>query len=278
MSTAFILRLPTGSQTSLLTLTRPSPTVWQIELHNGADNLLGKTLINDALKPALQTIEREWRKERADGEARKDKNVGAGAVVIVGRLDQEKFFSNGLDFASAVADPAWFPATFDPLLLYLLTFPLPTVAAINGHCFAGGAMLSLAFDYRVMTDGVKRNAWMCMNEIDIGAAWPVSFAAIVRAKVSATATHRFVVEGHRFTPMEARDAGLVDEIVAGGTSGVLKRAHEIAQEKAPKAREGVWGLIKTELYRPVIELVRLGIPSLSAARDESAAQLRLGKL
>ncbi|KAH9004955.1 ClpP/crotonase-like domain-containing protein [Lactarius hatsudake] len=278
MSTAFILRLPAGSQTSLLTLTRPSPTVWQIELHNGVDNRLVKTLINDALKPALQTIEREWRKERADGKARKDKNAGAGAVVIVGRLDQEKFFSNGLDLPSVVADPAWFPATFDPLLLYLLTFPLPTVAAINGHCFAAGAMLSLAFDYRVMTDGVKRNAWMCMNEIDFGLGWPVSFAAIVRAKVSATATHRFVVEGHRFTPMEARDAGLVDEIVAGGTSGVLKRAHEIAQEKSPKAREGVWGLIKTELYRPVIELVRLGIPILSAARDESAAQLRLGKL
>ncbi len=158
-------------------------------------------------------------------------------------------------------------ATFDPLLLYLLTFPsgftfpssvtqrqfcsadetaptVPTVAAINGHCFAAGALLSLACDYRVMTDGAKRNTWMCMNEVDFGAAWPVSFAAVVRAKVSATAARRFVVEGHRFTPPEARDAGLVDEIVAGGTRAVLKRAQEIAQEKAPKAREGVWGLIK----------------------------------
>ncbi|KAI9434208.1 ClpP/crotonase-like domain-containing protein [Lactarius indigo] len=235
MSTTFILRFPEGSQAPLLTLTRPSPTVWQIELHNGADNRLVKTLINNALKPAFETIERAWRKERAEGKARKDKNAGAGC---------QKFFSNGLDFPSAAADPAWFLATFDPLFLYLLTFPLPTVAAINGHCFAAGAMLSLALDYRVMTDGVKRNAWMCMNEVDFGAAWPVSFAALARAKISATTTHKFVVEGHRFSPPEARDAGLVDEIVAGGTSGVLKRAHEIAQEKAPKAREGVWGLIK----------------------------------
>jgi len=52
-------------------------------------------LINDALKPALQTVEREWRKERAEGKARKDKDAGAAALVIVGRLDQEKFFSNG---------------------------------------------------------------------------------------------------------------------------------------------------------------------------------------
>jgi len=272
------LRLPAGSQTPLLTLTRPSPTLWQIELHNGVDNRLVETLINDALKPALQTVECEWRKERAEGKARKDKDAGAAALVIVGRLDQEKFFSNGFDFPLIVNDPAWFSATFDPLLLYLLTFPLPTVAAINGHCFAAGAILSLACDYRVMTDGAKRNAWMCMNEVDFGAAWPVSFAAVARAKVSATATRRFAVEGHRFTPPEARDAGLVDEIVAGGTRGVLTRAQEIAQEKAPKARGGVWGLIKTELYRPVIELVRLGIPTLNVAGDQSAARVRLGKL
>ncbi|KAI9454544.1 ClpP/crotonase-like domain-containing protein [Lactarius psammicola] len=278
MSTPFILRLPAGSQTPLLTLTRPSPTIWQIELHNGVDNRLVKALVNDALKPALQTVEREWRKERAEGKARKDKDAGAAALVIVGRLDQEKFFSNGFDFPSIVNDPAWFSTTFDPLFLYLLTFPIPTVAAINGHCFAGGAMLSLACDYRIMTDGAKRNAWMCMNEVDFGAAWPVSFAALVRAKVSTTASRRFVIEGHRFTPPEARDAGLVDEIVAGGTRAVLKRAQEFAQERAPKAREGVWGLIKTELYRPVIELVRLGIPTLSVAGDQSAAQVRLGKL
>ena len=54
-----------------------------------------KTLVNDALKPALQTVEHEWRKERAEGKARKEKDAGAAALVIVGRLDQEKFFSNG---------------------------------------------------------------------------------------------------------------------------------------------------------------------------------------
>jgi hypothetical protein len=56
---------------------------------------LVKALINDAFKPALQIVEREWRKEREEGKAKKDKNAGAAALVIVGRLDQEKFFSNG---------------------------------------------------------------------------------------------------------------------------------------------------------------------------------------
>jgi hypothetical protein len=57
---------------------------------------LVKALINDAFKPALQIVEREWRKEREEGKAKKDENAGAAALVIVGRLDQEKFFSNGM--------------------------------------------------------------------------------------------------------------------------------------------------------------------------------------
>ncbi|KAI9512998.1 ClpP/crotonase-like domain-containing protein [Russula earlei] len=244
MSSTFMLRLPVGSETPLLTLSRPTATVWQIELHNGVDNRLVKTLVNDAFKPALQIVEREWRKERAEGKAGKDENAGAAALVIVGRLDQEKFFSNGFDLPSVIADPSWLQATFDPLLLQLLTFPIPTVAAINGHSFAAGAILALVCDFRVMTDGAKRNAWMCMNEVDLGAAWPVSFGAITRAKVSVSVLRRFAFDGHRFTPPEARDAGLVDEIVSGGTQGVLKRAREIAEDKAPKARGGGWGVIK----------------------------------
>ena len=74
--------------------------------------------------------------------------------------------------------------TFNPMLRRLLTFPslskllnfvlaadltmfspVPTIAAINGHCYAGGLMLSLVCDYRVMTDGSSRNAWLCMNEV-----------------------------------------------------------------------------------------------------------------
>ncbi|KAI0261493.1 ClpP/crotonase [Gloeopeniophorella convolvens] len=276
MSSASSIQFPKDSSPPLLTLTRPSPALWQIELHNGVDNRLTKIMLNDALKPALATVEREWRKERAEGKSRKDKDAGTAALIIVGRLSQDKFFSNGFDFPSVLADPAWFPATFDPLLLHLLTFPIPTVAAINGHCFAAGAMIALACDYRVMTDGAKRNAWMCMNEIDFGAAWPVSFAALVRAKVSAI--RKMAFEGHRFTPSEALNGGLVDEIVAGGTQSVLKRARELATEKAPKAREGVWGVIKAEIYRPVIELVRLSVPTLNVAADESAAQVRLAKL
>ena len=86
---------PENGRSLEINLSVATPTVWQIELHNGPENRLVKTLINDAFKPALQTVERAWRKESAEGKARKEKHAGAAALVIVGRLDQEKFFSNG---------------------------------------------------------------------------------------------------------------------------------------------------------------------------------------
>lgn len=69
---------------------------------------------------------------------------------------------------------------YDPVLYRLMTFPLLTIAAINGHgallslidglhrgcanlaAFAGGMVLALACDYRLMTSG---KGLMCMNEV-----------------------------------------------------------------------------------------------------------------
>ena len=54
---------------------------------------------------------------------------------------------------------------------------VPTIAAINGHCFAGGFALALLCDYRIMTDGSQRNAWMCMNEVLSSSILPPYFPA-----------------------------------------------------------------------------------------------------
>lgn len=62
---------------------------------------------------------------------------------------------------------------YNPVALRLLTFPLITVAAINGHCFAGGFLLALACDFRVMREELDgRRAWCCMNEVRHGQGLP----------------------------------------------------------------------------------------------------------
>jgi len=150
----------------------------------------------------------------------------------------------------------------NPSFHYTNSFVVPTVTAINGHCFAGGFMLSLACDYRVMTDGSKRNAWLCMNEvgsralsrclctqflaqIHFGAVWPLSFTAILNTKVNNGILRRKIaLEGHRFVPSEAHSSGIIDHLVTGNTAVVLAKAQDFADQISVNASTGVWGLIK----------------------------------
>lgn len=71
-----------------------------MELHNGVDNRLTHTLINEGLKPALDAVEKDWRElrnaARAKADTAKDPHAGAGALVILGKKNQDKFFSNGM--------------------------------------------------------------------------------------------------------------------------------------------------------------------------------------
>ncbi|KAF9648801.1 ClpP/crotonase [Thelephora ganbajun] len=255
---------PAGTKEPVLTLTRPTPKLWVIELHNGVDNVLALTFINDAIRPALDVVEDEWKKSLKAAKA-KGKSVGPdegkGALIIIGKRNQNKFFSNGLDFAHAVRDPVPF-------------FIVPTVAAINGHCFAGGMILALCCDYRVMTDGGKRNAWICMNEIHLGSSWPLSFVSTLRVKVGDANLHRKIaLEGHKFTPQEALVAGLVDRIVPGDSAeAVFHEARELAESVDSLAKGGAWGLIKVDLYRDAISTFDL--PSRPAPEPEAAASVK----
>jgi Delta3-Delta2-enoyl-CoA isomerase len=117
-------------------------------LHNGVDNRLTENLIEKALKPALDAVEKEWREVwRASKEKGKNaaKDEGKGSLIIVGRRTQDKFFSNGmyypsesyvnfqltsisnvgLDYENARKNPNFFPCKFFiPMVIRALTFEL----------------------------------------------------------------------------------------------------------------------------------------------------------
>jgi enoyl-CoA hydratase/carnithine racemase len=149
---------------------------------------------------------------------------GPLAIVLTG---QGKFFCNGLDLGSFEAFSPEFYATLVELrrtIGRLLVYPAYTVAALNGHTFAGGALISCAFDYRVMRE--DRGYW-CMNEVDVGLAvdaelWPVLTNRLPRA----TALHA-VTTAHRFAGPEALARGIVDELASADQ--VLARALDVAQ-------------------------------------------------
>lgn len=70
-------------------------SLWVIELHNGEDSRLSANLIDNGLKPALDAVEKHWREQWRSAKEAKDTKGGRGALIIVGKRSQNKFFSNG---------------------------------------------------------------------------------------------------------------------------------------------------------------------------------------
>lgn len=241
---SYPISLPLNSKQSLATLTHPENEIWELEMHHGVDNRITAEFINETLGVALDIVEKDWRSGTLE-------NGAPGALVLTGKKSQNKFFSNGLDYENTSKDSGFFPNTFNPFIRRFLTFPIPVVAAINGHAFAAGFLLSLASDYRVMTCG---KAWCSMNEITFGAPFPPSMAAILKYRhPTPQSLRKTCLEAHRWTPTELVAIGMVDQLSEEpNTQSVLKAAHALAKQKAPLAQTGVWGLLKRDLAREVL--------------------------
>jgi len=87
--------------------------------------------------------------------------------------------------------------------------PVPLVAAITGHSPAGGAVLSLFCDYRVMAEGPFR---IGLNEVQVGLVVPESIQYALRRVVGPYRAERLMVAGAMIESSEALACGLVDEL------------------------------------------------------------------
>ena len=87
-----------------------------------------------------------------------------GPAALITTSSSDKFYSNGLDLAWVQApdehpeagDRVAFGDEFMKVMSRLITFPVPTIAAINGHAFGAGFMATLCHDVRVMRSGELR--------------------------------------------------------------------------------------------------------------------------
>jgi enoyl-CoA hydratase/carnithine racemase len=156
-----------------------------------------------------------------------EKVEGPLSIVLTG---SGKFFCNGLDLERFADQRDEFVATLHLLeqtIGRLLVFPAYSVAAINGHAFAGGALLSCAFDYRVMRE--DRGYW-CMNEAEIGLAlderlWSILVNRLPRATAIVAAT-----TARRFSGPDALRFGIVEAVA--GEADVLAQALVVAESMA----------------------------------------------
>lgn len=83
----------------------------------------------------------------------------------------------------------------DTTVLTCCSYPMPTIALINGHGFAGALMTAMMHDYRIMN---PTKGYLCLNEVDLGVPLRPAMSSIFRQKCSPTVYRTLVLEGRRF--------------------------------------------------------------------------------
>ncbi len=122
-------------------------------------------------------------------------------------------FSAGLDVPLLLkldrlaVDDLW--REFYALLGALACSPIPIVAAITGHAPAGGTVLALFCDHRIVAEGDWR---MGLSEVQVGLPLPPVILAALRRLVGPRHAERLAVRGLLISPAEAAACGLVDEL------------------------------------------------------------------
>lgn len=182
-----------------------------------------------------------------------ERSSGPAALVTTG---SGKYYSNGLDldWMSEQGREGARAHVHDVQRLFsrILGLELPTVAAVNGHAFAGGAMLALAHDLAVMR--FDRGYW-CLPEVDLGLPLSAGMNALITARLPRTTAHEAIVTGRRYGGSLAHEHGIVSEAVP--EAEVLPRAIARGRELAGK-RGPTMGKLKLELYRDVYTKLESG--------------------
>ncbi|PWA00364.1 hypothetical protein BB558_003584 [Smittium angustum] len=174
------------------------------------------------------------------------KNIG-GCLITT---STGKIFSNGVHLEESIDNPVFLKML--PLFLArLLHFRLPTIAAVNGHAFAGGFVLACAHDYIVMGN---EKGYMCMNDVLIEVTVHSCLLEVIRTKISSPLVlNKTILEGHRYTADQAVKAGFVSKSVPNDK--VMETAGELADSLSHLTlnKGYVFGLLKAEKNKNAIK-------------------------
>lgn len=152
---------------------------------------------------------------------------------VVLASDRTGFFSSGFDVGEVFEYDRdrmkEFFGRFIDLYEGILRLPKPVVGAVSGHAFAGGAVLALACDARVIAEG---DFGFALNEVNLGIVVPPGFIRMAVAAVGEKNAREIILEGKTITPARALEMGLADAVVK--PEFVLERAVARARELAAK--------------------------------------------
>jgi enoyl-CoA hydratase/carnithine racemase len=227
---------------------------------------IGNIVMDDG-KLNIMSVDMLAALHRAFDEAERDKTV----AVLTGR---GKAFSAGFDlnvFAAGSAKEMYtMMKSGAELALRLLSFPLPVVAACNGHALPMGAFLLMSSDIRIAAEGAYQ---IGMNEVAIALTVPRFAVEIARNRLTPPYFNRLLTTGQMLPPAEAVAAGFVDWTVPAAALDAAAAEAAAALSKIDMASHAA---TKLRVRAPAIKAIRETIDNdiTLAYAEERVAQRR----
>ena len=163
-----------------------------------------------------------------------------------------KFLSNGLDLDFVMGvDRRSRPCFWKDYGIFFSTARVDcfTVCSINGHGFGAGLFFAMACDYRIMR---TKRGYLNFPEVNLGMRLQKQFGELAKCKLAPGAVRKAVLEAHRFSGDEAKEYGIVDEVVP--LENLLSHSVKFALSKTPSKMKFMnfdprnFKAIKMEMY------------------------------
>lgn len=188
--------------------------------------------------------------------------TGAGRAFSAG-VDLRALADGGTDYA------AQFVAALSEAFLAIYDHPAPVIAAVNGHAIAGGCVLAMCADVRLMSGGT-----IGLTELSVGVPFPVAALEICRAAMGTSAT-RAALGAKTIDAETALARGWVDELV--GKDELLDKALATARELGAYS-PAAYAATKSELHKPVRAAIDAGAAADAVVRASWISEETRGRI
>ena len=206
--------------------------ILHVQLDHGTSNALHAPMVHELLEVVQKAAS----------------DPGIYGLVLHGKPG---YFSSGLDLFALYAynelEVRSFWHDYLQLITSLLALNKPVVAAISGHSPAGGCLLALTADYRIMAQG---DFVIGMNELPVGIIVPTAIMELYGFYVGQAKAYQYLLEGKLFQPEEALKIGLIDEIVPANR--IITQA-ERKMRKFLQNEPQSWQKTKKHLRQPLLQ-------------------------